>query len=90
MSVSLSPSLFRPPSDAFRLKKKPTHFLKLNFFSTVKYRGNLLRLYRLVVNICGGWLSSLKQNPHFINSLTRLKLLKIAPPYIAAPTSLLI
>ena len=45
---------------------------------------------QLVVYICGFWLSSLKQSSHFINSLTRLTLLKIAPPYIAAPTSLLI
>ena len=44
----------------------------------------------IVVNKGGDWLSSLKQSPHFINSLTRLNLLKIAPPFMKAPTSLII
>ena len=35
-----------------------------------------------------GWLSSLKQVSHFINSLTRLTLLKITPPYMNAHTRL--
>ena len=40
----------------------------------------------LVVNKGGDWLTHLKQNSHFINSLTRLTLLKIAPLVIAVPT----
>ena len=35
-----------------------------------------------VVYKCRFWLSSLKQSSHFINSLTRLTLLKITPSYI--------
>ena len=38
-----------------------------------------------VVYIGGDWLISLKQSSHFINSLTRLTLLKIAPSFIPPP-----
>ena len=43
-----------------------------------------------VVYICGGWLTSLKQSSHFINSLPLLTLNAFvnAPSYIAAPTSI--
>ena len=61
----------------------------INFTKYLYYTRYIL-FRTVVVSKCGGWLSSLKQNPHFINSLTRLNLLKIAPPFMKAPTSLLI
>ena len=56
--------------------------LIFHFECTLKRRLQFVSIWTRVVYKCRFWLSSLKQSSHFINSLTRLTLLKITPSYI--------